>query len=172
MESAAHSRAPNEDLGLTYQVALRAIGTWLDSISTIASIRIVETDKGFLLQWADSDPAGVLTSRMIPFDDVWALDEDKQLRKRSKDELGGFQNVLRAVGYQLDEAGGRAMLLEQVDDSFLLTYVYATYSGGYALVKDFSVLAPEDCLELVNVARQRRRPGKLTKGFLRLLGDR
>lgn len=156
---------------LTYETALRALGSWLDSQRGIASIRVMETTEGFLVQDTSAERPDVETSRTVTFDDVWDLSEDKRFRKRSKDVLGGYQNVLRAVGFEFDEAGARSILLEQVEDDLILTYLYPLYSGGHSLTKQFTVLAPNAKRDLVSGALERRKPGKLSRGFLRLLGD-
>jgi hypothetical protein len=156
--------------GLTYQVALRALGAWLDAQGAAPGIRIVETTAGFVVQQSSQDSTGVETSRTITFDEVWDLAGDKKRRKRSKEKDGGYQNLLRAVGYELDEADAHTILVDQIDEDLLVTYLYPHYVGGFALLKQFTVIAPETRMEVVRAAQDRRSPGKLTQGLFRLMG--
>jgi hypothetical protein len=156
---------------LSYQVALRALGAWLDDEGHAPGIRIVETTEGFVVQQSSPDRTGVETSESVPFDRVWNLADSTTRRKRSKEKDGGYQNLLRAVGYELDEADAHAVLLEQIDDDLLLTYLRPQYVGGYSLLKQFSIIRPEMRTEMLRAAQGRRSPGRLVKGVLRLIGD-
>jgi hypothetical protein len=160
-----------ETEGLTYQVALRELGAWLDDRGRAPGIRIVETTEGFIVQQSSPHSTGLETSEAIAFDQVWNLADNAKRRKRSKEKDGGYQNLLRAVGYELDEADAHSILLEQIDDDLLLTYLSPHYVGGFALMKHFSIIQPETRVEMLHAAQGRRSPGKLVKGFLRLIGD-
>ncbi len=159
------------DESLNYQTALRAIGAWLDSHGADSGIRILETTGGFVVQRAEGHIAGIGSSQTITFDQVWELAEGKKYRKRSKGEDGGFQNFLRAVGHELDEAEAHTILLEQIDEELLLTYIYPRYQGGISFIKHFTVIAPEARQDLLRAAQERRKPGRLTKGLIRFIGD-
>jgi hypothetical protein len=154
---------------LTYQIALRTLGAWLDAHGAESDIRILETMDGFVVQGTGRQTIGIESSRTITFDRVWQLSEDKKYRRRSRTKDGGFQNLLRAVGHELDEADAHTILLEQIDEELLLTYVYPRYEGGYAVVKHFTVIAPEGRQHLLRAAQNRRKPGKIAKGIIRLM---
>lgn len=156
---------------LTYQTALRAIGAWLDSRGAGSSIRIFETTDGFVVQQDDGYQAGVDSTQTITFDEVWALAEDKRYRRRSRREYGGFQNLLRAIGRELDEAEAHSILLEQIGEDVLLTYVYPRYGGGVSLLKHFTVMVPQARQDLLRAAQGRRKPGKLTQGLAKFIAD-
>jgi hypothetical protein len=127
--------------------------------------------EGFLVQQSNQDSTGAESSHLVTFDQIWDLDGDRKNRKRSKEKDGGYQNLLRAVGYELDGVDAHTILLEQIDDDLLLTYVYPHYVGGFALMKQFTVIAPEARKEMLRAAQGRRSQGKIAKGFSRLLGD-
>lgn len=156
---------------LTYQTALRAIGAWLDARGTEFDVRILETTDGFVVQRANSASAGVESSQTITFGQVWQMADDRKYRKRSREKEGGYQNLLRALGYELDEADAHSILLEQIGDELLLTYVYPRYQGGFAVVKHFTVIAPDARHDLLHAAQERRKPGKITQGLMRLIPD-
>jgi hypothetical protein len=160
-----------ETEGLTYQLALRALGAWLDEQGRAPGIRIVETTAGFIVQQSSPHHTDVETSREMAFDQVWNLADTTKRRKRSRQKDGGYQNLLRAVGYELDEADAHMILLEQIEDDLLLTYLRPQIVGGFALVKHFSVIPADRRIEMLRAAQGRRNPGKLAKGFLRLMGD-
>jgi hypothetical protein len=169
--TAARPDSNAETEGLTYQVALRALGASLDAQGASRGIRILETTAGFVVQQSSPESTGVETTQTIRFDQVWDLDGDKKLRKRVKEKDGGYRNLLDAVGRELDEAHAHMILLEEIDQDLLLTYVYPHYAGGFALLKHFTVIAPEARAELVRTVQDRRSPGKFAKGFSRLMGE-
>ena len=156
---------------LTYQTALRALGAWLDAHGAESDIRILETTDGFVVQGRGRQSTGMESSRTITFDHVWQLSEDKKYRRRTRTKDGGYQNLLRAVGHELDEADAHTILLEQVDEELLLTYVYPRYEGGYAVVKHFTVIGPTARRDLLRAAQQRRKPGKIAQGIIRFMAD-
>jgi hypothetical protein len=170
MIATANHVEEDEAEALSYQVALRAVGGWLDSQRGATGIRIVELTDGLLVQYGSTDASESARSRTFSFDEIWDLNDEQKRRKRSRNRPESYQNVLRALGHELDEADGRSMLLEQVDGDLMLTYLYPHYVGGFALVKQFSSLTPETQLELVRSSQQRRTPGKLTRGLIRLIG--
>lgn len=156
---------------LTYQTALRAIGTWLDVHSAGTGIRVFETTDGFIVQQADRHSAGVHSAQTITFDEVWELAEDKKYRKRSRGKDGAYQNFLRAVGHELDEAEAHSILLEEVGEELLVTYVYPRYHGGFSLLKHFTLISPESRQDLVRAAQERRKPGKIAQGLSRFMAE-
>jgi hypothetical protein len=155
---------------LTYQAALRAIGQWLDLQEATAGMRIVETPDGFLVAHTPDDDPDNDVSWMFTFDDMIALAEDMSRRTRFPGGSVQYQDLLRAVGYELDEVEAHAVLLEQVNDDLLLTYLYPNYVGGLSLHKQFTVMPQDAAAELVCNARERRTAGSVAKGFLTLLG--
>jgi hypothetical protein len=156
---------------LTYQIALRAVGAWLDASGAGSDIRILETTDGFMVQQATPESTGVESSQTISFDRVWHLSGDKKYRKRSKEKDGGYQNLLRAVGFELDQADAHDILLEQIGEELLLTYVYPRYQGGFSVIKQFTVIAPDARQDLIRAAQERRKPGKIVRGLNRLVAE-
>jgi hypothetical protein len=171
ISTATRNEFQSETEHLTYQVALRALGAWLDDQGAAPGIRILETMEGFVVQQSSQHSTGAETSRTLTFDQVWDLDAARKNRKRSKEKDGGYQNVLRAIGFELDEADAHTILLEQIDDDLLLTYVYPHYVGGFALLKQFTVIAPEARQEMLRAAQSRRSQGKFAKSLSRLMGE-
>lgn len=169
--TATGQAADDETESMTYQIALRVLGAWLDTQGLVSGIRILETTDGFLVQQASEVDPGTDTARTITFEQIWDLDGDKKLRKRSKERNGGNQSFFEAMGYELDEADAHSLLLEAVNEDYLLSYLYPHYVGGFAVLKRFIVITPDSREEILRAARDRRDPGKLAKGFARLIGD-
>jgi hypothetical protein len=164
----ADERAEQSEEALTYQVALRALGSWLDAEDAGPGVRVIETVGGFLVQRPTAD--GGMISDTLTFDAIWDLDALGKRKKRAR-RKGGYQDFLRAVGYELDAADAHTVLLAEVGDELMVTYLYPHYVGGFALIKQVSVIRGEDRETVVRAAIQRRKPGRLTKGLTRLLGD-
>ncbi|HEX6508844.1 MAG TPA: hypothetical protein VF221_14545 [Chloroflexota bacterium] len=155
---------------MTYQIALRALGAWLDINQAATGVRLLETKEGFLVQHPHASDADLVT-RTITFDDIWELDAQGKQKKRPRRKDEGYQNLLRALGHELDAADARTILLAEVDDDILLTYLYPHYVGGFALLKHFGIIPRTERATLVQNAFARRKPGRITQGLHRLLGD-
>jgi hypothetical protein len=171
ISTATRNETQSETDSLTYQVALRVLGAWLDDQGAAPGIRILETMEGFVVQQSSDHSTGAETSQTLTFDQVWDLDAQKKNRKRSKEKDGGYQNLFRAIGYELDEADAHTILLEQIDDDLLLTYLYPHYVGGFALLKQFTVIGREARREMLRMAQTRRSQGIFATGLSRLIGD-
>jgi len=73
---------------LTYQVALRALGAWLDDQGRAPGFRIVETTEGFVVQQSSPNRTDVETSQAMAFDQEWNLADTTKRRKRSREKDG------------------------------------------------------------------------------------
>ena len=108
---------------------LRAIGAFLDAQPSY-HLAVAEVPDGFLVRMHRSphipEPQVLHVNRT-------ALVEQLRAKKHRKRALqpglwsrfpNGHQDFLRALGYELDQASARAMLLEELEDGIVLTYSY------------------------------------------------
>jgi hypothetical protein len=63
---------------------------------------------------------------------------------------------LRALGYELERVPAYSLLLDELEDGFLVTYQYVDATGGYLIHKRLVVLGPQDKDSLLGEARSRR----------------
>lgn len=149
-----------------YQLTLRAIGAWLDELKP-AYFTIFETPDGFSV---------VATStRLPPAPQVehfrfGTLDQQherlRHLRGKMKQFDGdvvarlfatGRQDFLHALGFELDDAGAEAIVVDQLDDAVVLSYAYVDPSADFSWHKRMAVMHPADIELVTKVARGRRR---------------
>src|SRR5438270_10860991 len=148
-----------------YQLTLRAIGAWLDDLKP-AYFTIFETPDGFSV---------VATSTQTPpsphvqhFRFGTLEQQHEQLRKlrgrmRTFDDATpslfatGRQDFLHALGFELDDAGAEAIVVDQLDDSVVLSYAYVDPSADFSWHKRMALMHQADIEMVTRVARARRR---------------
>ena len=85
------------------------------------------------------------------------LETARAARKSREEQIGPYQDFLRALGFELEQAGAYFILLDEVDDDFLITYQYLRPTQGYQPYKHLSVInrnAREDLLQSAYSRRQ------------------
>lgn len=161
-----------------YQLTLRAIGAWLDDLKP-AYFTIFETPDGFSV---------VATSTRIPpspeeahfrFGTLAQQHEQlRQFRGKMKSYAGdviaplfstGRQDFLHALGFELDDVGAEAIVVDQLDDAVNLSYAYVDPSADFSWHKRMALMHKPD-IDLVtksarNRRRQEQRSGGLFDGF-------
>jgi hypothetical protein len=143
--------------GLSYQWTLRAAGAYLDR-DGCREVSIVET------------PVGLFVGRRVPeranFSTVeLTLDELATFRgnmvnrrvapRPLKAPHGGYQDFLRALGWELDHMSAYSLVLDEVESDFLVTYLYLDASDGH-LEKRLSIVDPLERQDLLKKAYARR----------------
>ena len=68
----------------------------------------------------------------------------------------GRQEFLRALGYELDEARAHYILVDEADQSLLVTYSYLDPTRGFQWRKHMAVLHREDVAGVTRAAHGRR----------------
>lgn len=149
-----------------YQLTLRAIGAWLDHRRP-AYFTIFETPDGFSV---------VATATAVPPSPVEehfrfaALGQQHELlrqhRGKPHDFTGdagatlfttGRQDFLHALGFELDDVGAESVVVDQLDDSVVLSYAYVDPSADFSWHKRMALMSREDVEMVTKVARSRRR---------------
>lgn len=70
--------------------------------------------------------------------------------------LSPYQDLFRAIGYELVDAGAYSIILDELDDGFLLTYQYYNPESGFMLHKRQIQLKRDDTRLILSVAIGRR----------------
>lgn len=149
-----------------YQLTLRAIGAWLDDRKP-AYFTLFETPDGFSV---------VATALQIPptpeeahFRFGSLAQQHEQLRKyrgkmheAAEDGVpplfaSGRQDFLHALGFELDDAGAEAIVVDQLDDSVVLSYAYVDPAADFSWHKRMALMNRADIESVTKVARGRRR---------------
>jgi hypothetical protein len=149
-----------------YQLTLRAIGAWLDDLKP-AYFTIFETPGGFSV---------VATSTRIPPSPqeahfrFGALAQQHDQLQNSRGKMSTFegdvvtslfttgrQDFLHALGFELDDAGAEAIVVDQLDDSVVLSYAYVDPSADFSWHKRMALMHTGDIEMVTKVARGRRR---------------
>jgi hypothetical protein len=151
---------------LPYKETLRAIGAWLDQRDA-GYFTIIETPDGFTVVVA---PVG---GRSTPEETHFRYAElgrhGEVLRqnrgKRTKDAPPqtemfptGCQDFFRALGFELDDAGAEAVVIDSLDERVVLSYAYVDPSADFSWHKRMVILGRNDCSTVLEVAKARRRP--------------
>ena len=139
--------------GYRYQPLLRALGSWLDSQS-FESYAVIETNREFSIVLRPSADAAALST--MTFSQLLAL--ERSLPKNRGARRGQYQDVLRALGRELDELSASTILLEQVEDTTLLTYFIQPPDSALMWKKEHTLVDGNDRSRLLSKAVARRAP--------------
>ncbi len=159
-----------------YHSMLRALGAWLDEEDP-PRFTVLETTEGFdaiLDQGATEQKP-----EHVRFSYEALTEREKRLRSVRKHMRGpggarhhswkladaGRQDLLRALGFELDDAEATNIIVDELDDQLLLTYSYVDPTEGYLWRKRLIPLGRAEMERIVEVARERRK--KERKGLFR-----
>jgi hypothetical protein len=154
----------------SYQWLLRALGAYLDEESS-CRITLAEVEDGFVVRLQrylhKMEP---LVFRLERATLQQELDRRMQQRNPSRPPArhqgvwahfpNGHQDFFRALGYELDEAGARGILIDELEDSVVVTY--RREDDGEGAEKQMTVLSEDKIEEILNTAFERRRQGQST----------
>lgn len=150
---------------IPYQAMLRVIGRDLDH-RRASSVRVLETPSGFSAQYFDATENKDITNVTYTHEELEAKARGGLMQpllrhpigsgKRFKHGRPTYQNFFRALGYELEDAGAYAILLDELDDGYLLTYQFYNPESGFMLHKHRVALHADAAGEIVNVASMRR----------------
>ena len=147
-----------------YQVALRTIGAYLDERSA-SFINVIELQDGFAVRFQPSPNQREMVGGRLRFETLQAFKEDLESR-RSKfrvggdsgepRHLGGYQDFLRALGYELDKVGAYDVLVEEVEEQVLVTYLQLDPAHSVVAQKRMILLGSDDRRTILQHAYLRR----------------
>lgn len=143
-----------------YEFSLRKLGAWLDGALAYRAA-VTEVRHGFVVRYHHRDMDPVFVERFFPHREIAALRwGDLRLRRRFARRIqsrlqgvalepGGYQDLFRTIGYDLDQRAASIVTLKEDGDTLILTY--AVHDGEQA-----TRLTPRDRAVLRIAARSRR----------------
>lgn len=161
---------PSPDPRVPYHRSLRAVGAWLDR-EPHTRFRVIETLTGFTVILELLEDGRKRAEHVFTFAELVEADtvlEAQRLSKEGVDEPDVFvghwsfvatshQDFLRALGYELDAADAAAVMLDELEDSLVLTFSHLAQGGSYVWHKRMVVLTGEQAEQILAVARSRRK---------------
>lgn len=149
-----------------YQLTLRTIGAWLDDLKP-AYFTIFETPDGFSVVATSTKTPPSPQEEHFRFGTLAQQHEQLQkFRGRMHTFEGnsvsplfatGRQDFLHALGFELDDAGAEAIVVDQLDDAIVLSYAYVDPSADFSWHKRMALMHQADIDLVTKVARGRRR---------------
>jgi hypothetical protein len=126
---------------------------------------VVETPTGFSVQYGTDSDSGLVEGMHLTHDDILAGTRRSRLQpllrrpissSRARRGRQTYENLLRALGYELEEAGAYGVLLDELDEGWLVTYQFLSPEHGFALHKHRVVVREEETSQIVQIAMARR----------------
>jgi hypothetical protein len=135
-----------------YEESLRTIGAYLDA-SHAFQASVIEGVDGFHIRHEQSEHQSDEVTRHVGYAELVSLDHVLKRKKRPfglgiKRTTHRYENTLRALGRELDAAKAYSLLIDEVDQGFLVTYQYLKPSQGF-LVRKRMVFLDVDSIERV-----------------------
>jgi hypothetical protein len=157
---------------VSYQPTLRAVGKYLDERSS-CRLNVLELPDGYLVRYQGSDEA----PDQIAVNFSWAqllgqgemleerrTKEDRRLFSSARNDSApsrpgeGYENFLRALGYELDRSQAYTITLDEVDDGMVLTYLFIDARQSFLPHKRMVFLTPKELDTVKQDALDRRAP--------------
>jgi hypothetical protein len=159
------SEPPPNQLKRTYQNELRALGRHCDD-HQYRSIGIYEVSEGFILRaFTDISNPDSVEAIEVPDTDIQTLilknftaRRGAQLKSHSPLCPTGYEDFLRALGYELEVNQAKAVAIQEMVDVMAVTYLQqqSTSSDSYVWEPRSVNLTASDIQELVDEAFRRR----------------
>jgi hypothetical protein len=159
-----------------YQVVLRAVGAYLDEHGASQS-NVIELEDGFAVRYQRKTNPPVYGFGRFTYDDLAALTSHLEWHRSprgGKGLAGGYQDLFRALGYELDEVQAYAVLLDEVEDQLLVTYLELDPAHTIAALKRLIVVGQDEQREVLESAQRRRGEGQrgVLEGLAQNIGPR
>ncbi len=147
-----------------YQATLRAIGAHMDDIDA-SRINLLEVADGFMVRYEGKGTDGELAVVHLRHTDLLSLTHElERKRKRRPFSLfqanqepgGSYENILRALGFELDQAEAYSLLIDELDDGMIVTYQYLRPSEGFQARKRMVILGTDAMEAVIESAKDRR----------------
>jgi hypothetical protein len=160
----SHRGQPVEHLErrITYQSALRAVGAYLDEHGA-RRINLLESGDGFAVRYQPQrdTPDSVLV--LLSTDKLLDLSAQPERKRRrgpfglsTSIEHGAYENVLRALGFELDQVHAYSILVDEIDEGMVVTYQYLKPAEGFNARKRMVILGAAAMQSVLNDAKSRR----------------
>lgn len=156
---------PAHLLKSTYQNELRAIGRYCDD-RQLRGIGIYEVGEGFILRgFSDPNDPSTVNAIEVPKDDIQGLIIKNFTAKGRVDVIArsvlcptGYEDFMRALGYELEINQARAVTIQEMVDRMSITYqqLRTTSEEGYVWEPRSVLLTAGDVQELLDEAFNRR----------------
>jgi hypothetical protein len=150
----------------TYQWLLRALGAYLDEQPS-CRISLAEMPDGFMVRLQRAlhklEPQVIHLSRDTLKEQLAELKAQRKVRNRARHQgiwssfPNGHQDFFRALGYELDQASARNVLIDELEDGIVVTYTYPDATNGNGWKKRMVVLRLDEIEAILNAAFERRR---------------
>ncbi|HEX6507696.1 MAG TPA: hypothetical protein VF221_08710, partial [Chloroflexota bacterium] len=155
-----------------YQSVLRAIGSYLDRHHANFA-RVIEVPDGFSVQYYNHTDQPDIERVDFTYQELLERSRGTRLQPFIRRPISGrrthkgkpsYQNFLRALGYELEDAGAFSILVDELDDGYLLTYQFYDPDSGFMLHKHRVALHADEAGRIVDVAAMRRGRFRRSKG--------
>lgn len=151
---------------ITYQGMLRALGAYLDQEAS-CRITLVEMPDGFVVRMQRHlhkvEPVAWHIRHEDLQDRLRKLMTDHSKRPHNIRHQGiwarfpnGHQDFFRALGFELDDAGARQVLIDELEDGLLVTYKYRDQASDEVWRKRTIKLGESEIEAVLNAAFERR----------------
>jgi hypothetical protein len=163
-----------------YQAALRALGAFLDERGA-SSINLLEAESGFAVRYQAHSGSPDTTLVRLDGEELLSLSSELERRRRrgrgfffgggkeQPEENRTYENILRALGYELDQVQAYSILVDEIDDGMVVTYQYLNPREGFNARKRMVILGGEAMRNVLEDAQSRREQRK--HGILTLLAS-
>ncbi len=150
-----------------YQTSLRAIGAYLDQ-RPAGTVRVIEVPEGFEVHWLGSAADHHLQWVHLPVDELLQWGEELKRKKTRRafrshapiTEDHSYENVFRALGFELDTLEAYSILVDELEDGFLVTYQFLNPHESYMLRKHMVILRRNEMFQVMSAADARRQSHK------------
>jgi hypothetical protein len=140
------------------------IGAFLD-LARARAVSIIQLDDRLLARYYASGGGEMQVQLFSPAD----LDEDQGAEASGKREAGrrgsrnrsSYENVLRALGWELDQAAAASITVDEVDADFHVSWLTRDPVEGLMVVKRHALVRRSDLESILRDARARRGTGIL-----------
>ena len=162
---------------VSYQRMLRAVGAYLDEYAA-SQLSLLEVEEGFAMRIARS--GSPLDPTLVNFDFQDLVSRGTLLtRRRGRGGMAAarhrhlysghlsldamYQDLLRALGWELDESSARNVLVEELESGLFVTYTTLKNSADSVWTKRSARLGISELEEMLRDAYARRQPPPLRR---------
>jgi hypothetical protein len=144
----------NDGQPVPYQSMLRALGAYLDEQGA-SGVCLLETTEGFEVLYRNAGGTHLVqlgSSELLQLRD--RLEQGRSHRRHDRD--GSYQDLLRAVGHELEQVPAYDILIKEIDGRLITTYQFLNPATGYLWHKRLAIMEPNDLRLVVQQAHARR----------------